>query len=72
MRDIFLKKQFEDAHNETIEILFDIEGYEPIEVKPLGQYGYRINTNHLYKVITNKNIYFLEDGKLVTNPKSIL
>ena len=71
MRDIIFKKQFENTFNETIEHLYDVEGYEPIEVKSLGKYGYRINTNHLYKIITNKDIYFLEGGKVVNYPKSI-
>lgn len=69
MRDIFIVKQFEDNYKETIEALFDVEGYEAKEVKPLGQYGYRINTNHLYKLITNKDIYFIEDGKITKNPQ---
>ncbi len=72
MRTIFVRKPFGYEYGEEIVGLFDLEGYEAKEVKPLGIYGYRINTNHLYKLITEKNIYFIEDGKVVKELKKPL
>lgn len=72
MRTILVNKEFEDKYQEKILCLQDLEGYEPKEVKPLGKYGYRINTNHLYKIITEDNVYFVIDGKVTADVNKVL
>lgn len=69
MRTIFLRKPFEDKTKETIVKFFNMEGYEGKEVKPYYEYGYKINTNYLYRFTTDKgNIYFVEDGDVTETP----
>lgn len=63
MRTIFLKKVWEEEHNEKILSFLDCEGYEQKEIEPLGKYGYKISDKSLYKFITNRGIYFVENGK---------
>lgn len=60
---IFPKLGWERTHNETIEMFWDCEGYEQKERQPMGDYGYKIKEGHLYKFITAKGIYFVENGK---------
>lgn len=33
-------------------------------IHPIGDYGYCINKNQIYKFITDKGIYLVEDGKV--------
>ena len=68
MRDILVRKEFEDKYDEKIITVMDIEGFEGKEIKPLGKFGWKINTSHTYKILTDRSIYFLEDGKVVNIP----
>lgn len=63
MKTIFCKYAWEKQHDETIQVFYDIEDWEAKEINSIGDYGYRINTDRTYKFITDKGIYFVEQGK---------
>lgn len=63
MKTYFLKKSWEDKHKERILSFLDCEGYEQKEIEPLGKYGYKITIKNLYKFITDRGIYFVENGE---------
>ena len=68
---VFSSKLEKDTNSKTLEAIFDIEGYEGVEVQPYHRYMYNLNQKHTYRLDFDDKVLFWENGKIVKIPSFV-